>query len=98
MHLSHVLCPLPRTKVRLKTLTGPVLSVKRGTTHITFRSSSPMRMGLNTFPRQSLLSDNVVGLLISVQLPRWPLRSPVYLFVYVTQAARIRILFVFTEG
>lgn len=100
--LSHMLCPLPRTEVRLETLTSPVLTVERGTTQVTFCSLSPTRMQLDTFPRQALFSDSVAGLLIGIQLPHWSLRSPVhfvvYLFVYVTQASRIHISFEFTEG
>lgn len=93
-HTCSVLTPGPRS--------GPVLTVERGATHVTFCSLSPTRMQLDTFPRQALFSDSVAGLLIGIQLPHWPPRSPVhfvvYLFVYVTQASRIHILFVCTEG
>ena len=93
-HTCSVLTPGPRS--------GPVLTVERGSTHVTFCSLSPTLMQLDTFPRQALFSDSVAGLLIGIQLPHWPLRSlvhfVVYLFVYVTQASRIHILFVCIEG
>ena len=66
------------------------------------RTEEPGVLWSIAFPRQALFSDCVAGLLISIQLPHWPPRSPVhfvvYLFVYVTQASRIHILFVCTEG